>query len=171
MPSIFNKDKLEMKLVEPELTEFSWKKSSKLNAIVQSNDYVFDIKAIGPGKFSYPYHCHYNSEEIFVILKGKITLRTPEGFQEISEGEFAFFEKGPCGAHQLYNHTDEICTYLDIRSKKDLDVCEYPDSNKINIMSESNMILTNGKAVDYFYKEDDVYNKWVRLGFEFNNKY
>lgn len=160
MPSIFNKDKLEMKLVEPELEEFTWKKSSKLNAIVQSDDYAFDVKTIGPGKFSYPYHYHYNSEEIFVVLKGKITLRTPEGFQDITEGEFAFFEKGPSGAHQLYNNTDDICTYLDIRSKKELDVCEYPDSEKINIMNARSMIFTKGQEVDYFYKEDDVLNKW-----------
>ncbi len=53
---------------------------------------------------------------------------------EVKEGDIVFFEIGPEGAHQLYNHTGEPCRYLDIRTEAGLDICEYPDSDKINII-------------------------------------
>lgn len=32
------------------------------------------------------------------------------------------------------NHTDNSCTFLDIGTTVGIDICEYPDSNKINIL-------------------------------------
>ena len=62
-------------------------------------------------------------------------LRTPDGFAEVNKNDVIFFEKGPSGAHQLYNHSDSAQVYLDIRTTVGVDICEYPDSNKINILS------------------------------------
>jgi uncharacterized cupin superfamily protein len=104
-----------------------------------------------------------------VILKGQISLRTPDGFKILSEKDIAFFEKGPNGAHQLFNHSKEDCTYLDLRSKKDLDICEYPDSDKINVMGKDISISLKGKKVDYFYGEDQVKEKWQRQGYVFES--
>jgi len=170
MASIFNKKQLEMKLIEPKLQEFTWSKSVKLNSLVNSDDYIFDIKTIGPGKFSYPYHFHYNCEEILVVLKGCMTLRTPDGFQKLAESDIVFFEKGSSGAHQLYNDTNESCTYLDIKSQKELDVCEYPDSDKINIMNDVIKISLKGDEVDYFYGEENVHDTWKKHGFDFKSE-
>lgn len=167
MAHIFNAKTLEKKLVEPKLKEFTWHKSLKLNKLVESDDYIFDVKKIGPGHFSYPYHYHYNSEEIFVILSGVVTLRSPKGFEVLTQGDIVFFEKGPSGSHQLYNHSDQACTYLDIRSQKDLDVCEYPDSDKINIMGDQVQISLKGQTVDYFHGEAEVYKKWHAEGYKF----
>lgn len=170
MAHIFKTEELDMQLIEPKLMEYTWSKSAKLNSLVKSNDYIFDIKTIGAGKFSYLYHYHYNCEEIFFVLKGKVTLRTPDGFQELEEGDFVFFEKGPTGAHQVYNHTDVDCTYLDIKAQKDLDVCEYPDSDKINIMNDEIKISVKGKEVDYFLNEHNVHDKWREQGYVFKSE-
>lgn len=170
MARIFKKEELDMRLIEPRLTEFTWSKSTRLNSLVKSDDYTFDIKMIGPGKFSYPYHYHYNCEEIFVILKGNLTLRTPNDFQELKDGDIVFFEKGSTGAHQLFNHSSEECTYLDIKSQKDLDVCEYPDSNKINIINDEVNISVKGREVDYFHGEENVRDKWKEQGFVFSGE-
>ncbi|CAM4497919.1 hypothetical protein PATY110618_23385 [Paenibacillus typhae] len=45
-----------------------------------------------------------------------------------------FFETGPEGAHQLYNHTEVLCRNFDLRTNNGLDVAEYPDSGKSNIL-------------------------------------
>ena len=169
MAHIINKNQVEMKYIQPKLKEFSWHKSEKLSGLFDSEDYVFDIKKIPPGSFSYPYHFHHNCEEIFVILKGQISLRTPDGFKILSENDIAFFEKGPSGAHHFFNHSKEDCTYLDLRSKKDLDICEYPDSDKINVMGKDISISLKGKKVDYFYGEDQVKEKWQRQGYVFES--
>lgn len=49
-------------------------------------------------------------------------LRTPEGFEELSEGNIVFFEMGPSWAHQLYNHTEQPCKFIDIRTVFGIDV-------------------------------------------------
>ncbi|CQR55260.1 cupin domain-containing protein [Paenibacillus riograndensis] len=69
-----------------------------------SKHLLFEIRSLDPGKYSYPYHFHRSAEEIFVILSGRAMLRTPAGFQELWEGDTVFFESGPEGAHQLFNH-------------------------------------------------------------------
>lgn len=65
-----------------------------------------------------------------LLLSGSATLRTPDGLEEMYEGEIMFFEAGATGVHQLYNHTEKPCTYLDLRSSIGYDVCEYLDSDQ-----------------------------------------
>ncbi len=91
----------------------------------------FDLRRLDPGQYNAPYHFHRYAEELFMILSGGATLRTPAGLETVREGDILFFEAGESGAHQLYNHTSEPCTYLDMRSYIGHDVCEYPDSDKI----------------------------------------
>jgi len=40
-----------------------------------------------PGKANYPYHYHTGAEEVFYIISGHGTLKTPEGEQNVSEGD------------------------------------------------------------------------------------
>jgi uncharacterized cupin superfamily protein len=42
-----------------------------------------------PGEAAYPYHFHYADEELLIVLRGRPTLRTPEGRRELAEGEVA----------------------------------------------------------------------------------
>lgn len=159
MVQIFNEKTLSFELRQSPIPEFTWHTSPKLAEIVKSKHLQIDIRSLDPGKYSYPYHFHRNAEEIFVILSGKATLRTPDEFVELSEGDIAFFEIGSKGAHQLYNHTQQPCRFLDIRTVIGLDICEYPDSGKINILPNREIYQTED-AVDYFKGEDKVSEKW-----------
>lgn len=51
-----------------------------------------------------------------MIISGTMTLRTEKGFDILKKGEIVFFEMGEKGAHQFYNHSEEPCSYLDIRT-------------------------------------------------------
>jgi len=55
---------------------------------------------------------------------------------------------GESGTHQFYNHSTVPCTYLDLRTTVGLDVCEYPDSGKINISLLGN-VYEKKSQVDY----------------------
>jgi uncharacterized cupin superfamily protein len=66
---------------------------------------------------------------------------------------------GESGAHQLYNHTDQPCRFLDIRTHNGLDVCEYPDSGKINILPYREVFQSEDQ-VEYFKGEDRVKEQW-----------
>ena len=101
------------------------------------------------------------AEELFVIFEGEAALRSPDGFQKVSKGDIVFFEEGPSGAHQLYNHTDSPCVYLDIRTITGIDVCEYPDSGKINILPYTEIFNTSSE-VGYYSGEEDVRKIWPK---------
>jgi uncharacterized cupin superfamily protein len=159
MPDIFNVSQLELKTRKTSIPEFSWKTSPDLSKLVYAKHLQFDIRSLDPGSFSFPYHFHRNAEELFMIISGKAMLRTPDGFKEICEGDVVFFEMGPSSAHQLYNHSDTPCTYLDVRTTMGIDVCEYPDSKKINILPYREIFEESSK-VDYFKGEESVKEKW-----------
>jgi uncharacterized cupin superfamily protein len=159
MAKIFNPKDIQFEIDEAPFPEYTWHTSPDLAEMVKSKHLKFDIRSLDPGKFSCPYHFHRNAEEIFVVMSGKVMLRMPDNFKELSAGDIAFFEMGPEGAHQLYNHTEEPCVFLDIRTIVGLDVCEYPDSGKINIIPFGE-IFQKESRVDYYKGEEHVSEKW-----------
>lgn len=122
----------------------------------------FDIRQLNPGQYSAPYHFHRYAEELFMIISGSATLRTPEGLEIVDSGDLMFFEMGEKGAHQLFNHTQEPCVFLDIRSYIGYDVCEYPDSNKI-LLAPSFEIFDKDAQPDYFQGERNIREKWEEI--------
>lgn len=119
----------------------------------------FDLRQLNPGQYSAPYHFHRYAEELFMIISGSATLRTPDGFEIVNSGDLIFFEMGEAGAHQLYNHTSENCVFLDIRTFIGFDVCEYPDSNKL-LIAPAYEIFDKDSQVSYFRGEENIDQKW-----------
>jgi uncharacterized cupin superfamily protein len=122
----------------------------------------FDLRQLNPGQYSAPYHFHRYAEELFMIISGSATLRTPNGLEIVNSGDMIFFELGETGAHQLYNHTTDNCTFLDIRTYIGFDVCEYPDSNKLFI-APTYEIFDKDSQVSYFQGEDNIIEKWNQI--------
>lgn len=126
---------------------------------IEPQNLNFDLRQLHPGQYSAPYHFHRYAEELFMILSGSATIRTANGFEVVNPGDMMFFEKGETGAHQLFNHTEEPCTFLDIRSYIGYDVCEYPDSNKL-LIAPSMEVFNRESAVNYFDGEKNVDDRW-----------
>lgn len=122
----------------------------------------FDLRRLDPGQYNAPYHFHRYAEELFLILSGSATLRTTAGLEIVTEGDILFFEAGENGAHQLRNHTDKPCTYLDMRSFIGHDICEYPDSDKI-ILVPGGEIFCRSELHSYFDGETDTDDIWKEL--------
>ena len=122
----------------------------------------FDLRLLNPGQYSAPYHSHRFAEELFMIISGSMTLRTPNGLEIVSNGDLVFFEMGETGAHQFYNHSSESCTYLDIRSFIGFDICDYPDSGKM-LIAPSFEIFKKENMTTYFDGEKDVQKEWDNL--------
>jgi uncharacterized cupin superfamily protein len=113
-----------------------------------------------PGEAAYPYHFHYADEELILVLRGRPTLRTPEGTRELVEGEALGFPLGEEGAHQLRNDTDEDVTFVAISSQGRPDVVVYPDSNKIGVGER----LPRGGWLREFFRRDGAVDYWDREG-------
>ena len=122
----------------------------------------FDFRQLNPDQYCSAYHFHRYAEELFLIISGSATLRTPKGLEIVTEGDLIFFEKGETGAHQLYNHTEKTCTYLDIRTFLGVDICEYPDSNKIFI-APTYEVFGKDSQVKYFDGEEKCKEKWEEI--------
>ena len=135
---------------------------SREKAGIHPENLNFDVRQLSPGQYSAPYHFHRYAEELFMIISGAGTLRTPGGLEVVETGDLIFFEKGETGAHQLYNHTTEACVYLDIRTYFGFDIAEYPDSDKI-LLAPTFEIFSKDSQAGYFYGETNIQEKWKQL--------
>jgi uncharacterized cupin superfamily protein len=112
-----------------------------------------------PGQAAYPYHWHYGEEELIVVLEGHPSLRTPEGWREMEEGEVVSFLTGERGGHQITNRTDQHIRFLAI-STQEPDVVMYPDSGKVGVFERRPEggglfeLFRLDDSVDYFEGEE-----------------
>lgn len=160
MPRVFNAKEVDWTgLPIPAPNDYTWTKSNKLADQAGSKMMHFDFMTLDKGKFSYPYHFHRNTEELFVMVSGRAVLRSPDGFQHVGPGDVVFMGMGESGAHQLYNDQDEPCVYLDIRLRVDPDVVEYPDSGKLAILPNLEVFRKESR-VRYFDGEESPRALW-----------
>ena len=126
----------------------------KFIQIGQARQCVVSVYEIPPGKAAYPYHYHLQNEEVFFILSGTGTLRTPQGERFVSAGELLFFPAEPGGAHKLTNTGAENLIYADFDTQNPLDAAVYPDSRKIGLWGRDvNKVFLEEDAVDYYKDE------------------
>jgi uncharacterized cupin superfamily protein len=80
-----------------------------------------------PGSPGDSLHMHYGVEEMFFVLSGTPTVRTPEGEEQLSPGDVVYFPEGPDGLHTFSNPMDEPARMIGISSKRFPDVVAYPE--------------------------------------------
>jgi uncharacterized cupin superfamily protein len=99
-----------------------------------------------------PYHWHTREEELFVVLAGTPTLRTPRGTFALRAGDAIAFRTEPRGAHKLTNDVDEPALVLMIANSDAGDVCSYPDSRKF-VVESTGVLVHDHPELDYFHGE------------------
>ena len=104
------------------------------------------------GEAAYPYHYHLVEEEVIVVLSGTPSLRTAEGWRELSEGEVVSFPRGEQGAHQLLNRGSAPVRFLAASTNGDPDIVLYPDSGKLGASER----LPRGGGLRSFFRLDDA---------------
>ena len=109
---------------------------------------LFDVPA---GEAAYPYHWHMCEEEIVVLLEGRASLRTPDGWRELEEGEVVVFPTGEEGAHQIVNRSDAPVRFLAF-SNQHPDVVVQPDSGKVGAFERR----PDGGGMRLWFREADA---------------
>jgi uncharacterized cupin superfamily protein len=110
-----------------------------------------------PGSRLWPYHTHHGNEEWMIVLRGRPTLRTPEGERELSEGDVVAFRRGQEGLHQVRNDTDGPIRVLMLSTLLTPDIVEYPDSGKVSALDGRGERLFRefrGRDAEYWEGED-----------------
>jgi len=100
-----------------------------------------------------PYHYEYGCEEWAIVLRGRPTLRHPDGEDVLAPGDVVCFPEGPAGAHKLTNDAAETVRVMLLSDKPSLAVAVYPDSDKIGVFppdSRDKIMVRRESAVDYF---------------------
>ena len=90
---------------------------------------VFELPG---GESVCPYHYEYE-EEWLLVLEGAVSLRTPEGEEELGRGEIVCFPAGPTGAHKTTNLGEGPARLMMFSSAREPAVAVYPDSDKIGV--------------------------------------
>ncbi|HEX2849379.1 MAG TPA: cupin domain-containing protein, partial [Acidimicrobiales bacterium] len=78
-----------------------------------------------------PYHLHHGTDEYLIVLRGRPTLRTPDGERELAEGEAVQFPRGLTGAHQISNRSEDVVRYVMAAYHGTPEVIEYPDDGTV----------------------------------------
>jgi uncharacterized cupin superfamily protein len=115
------------------------------------------VYELEPGSRLWPYHTHHANEEWLIVVRGEPTLRTPDGEQNLKEGDVVCFPRGKEGAHQVSNRTTASIRVLMLSTKNAPDIVEYLDSGKIgarSVKDERIMFSRPGPELDYWEGED-----------------
>ena len=114
------------------------------------------VYELPPGQALCPYHYEYAEEEWALALQGRPTVRTPEGSEQLEPMDVVFFPKGPEGAHQLRNDTDQPVRVLMWSTVVYPAATAYPDSDKVGVWTgdkaEDGMFVRSS-TVPYFHGE------------------
>lgn len=110
------------------------------------------IYEVPPGKSAYPYHYHFQSVEVFYIISGIGSLRTPEGEKTVVAGDIIAFPASEAGAHKLTNTSDsEILIYMDFDTYHSPEVSFMPDSKKSVVYGKGiRKVIKDSNEVDYY---------------------
>jgi uncharacterized cupin superfamily protein len=114
------------------------------------------VYELPPGQSICPYHYEYGEEEWALVLTGPVTLRTPEGEEQLAAFDMVFFPKGPDGAHELRNDGDTPVRVLMWSPIVVPTATAYPDSDKVAVWTgdkSEDLMVRRSSGVDYFEGE------------------
>jgi len=94
----------------------------------------YNLIVLPPGKAQCPFHSHHGDEEMFLILEGEGELRFGSEYYPLRAHDVIACPPGGAEvAHQIINTGATTMRYLSLSTRSELDVCEYPDSQKIGV--------------------------------------
>jgi uncharacterized cupin superfamily protein len=114
------------------------------------------VYELPPGQAICPYHYEYGEEEWLLVLSGRPSLRTPDGISQLDPWDVVFFPKGPAGAHQVRNETDDPVRVLMWSQVITPSASAYPDSDKVGIwtgVEGESVLVVRSSNVDYYHGE------------------
>jgi uncharacterized cupin superfamily protein len=115
----------------------------------------YNITAVPPGKRAHPFHNHRINEEMFYVIEGSGEVRIGGAVHPIRAGDLiACPPGGKETAHQIVNTGKSELKYLAVSTKVTPEICDYPDSGKFAVLSETiRFVSRESEQVDYWEGE------------------
>ena len=104
-----------------------------------------------PGQSTRPYH-YESAEEWLLVLAGRVSVRRPEGEEELQAGDLVCFPAGPEGAHKITNRAEATARVLLVSTRTSPAVAVYPDSDKMGIVPDwgDAIFVPRGASTGYY---------------------
>jgi uncharacterized cupin superfamily protein len=128
----------------------------RLGTELGASDTGMSVYELPPGEALCPFHYEYGEEEWVVALQGRPSVRTPEGTEQLEPFDVVFFPKGPEGAHQIRNDTEETVRVMMWSTVGVPTATAYPDSDKIGLwtgIKAEDVMVERSSNVPYYTGE------------------
>jgi uncharacterized cupin superfamily protein len=105
------------------------------------------------GQSNCPYHYELCDEEWLFVLDGRLTVRHPQGEDELVAGDVVCFPAGPAGAHRITNRGEATARMVIVSTRRMPAVAVYPDSDKIGVFTDDghdSVMVRRASHVDYY---------------------
>ena len=130
---------------------------ARFSAAIGARQLGYNLTELPPGKAQCPFHSHRAEEEMFLILQGEGELRFGSQRFPIRKYDVVACPAGGSDlAHQIINTGTTTMRYLALSNVQEVEVCEYPDSNKIGVFANTpgttglRGLHRSAQAVDYY---------------------
>ena len=150
----------EVEFTDIEENGFYTSKRAQFSAAIGAQKLGYNLTELPPGCAQCPFHSHRVEEEMFLILEGEGELRFGEQRYRIRKHDvIACPTGGPATAHQIINTGSATLRYLSLSVLADVEVCEYPDSNKVGVFAGGanaprlRKLVRSESDVDYYDRE------------------
>ena len=111
---------------------------ARFSAAIGARKLGYNLTELPPGKTQCPFHSHRAEEEMFLILEGEGELRFGSQRYRIRKHDVIACPTGGAEvAHQIINTGTTTMRYLSLSNVEAVEVCEYPDSNKIGVFADA----------------------------------
>ena len=110
---------------------------AQFSASIGARKLGYNLTELPPGKAQCPFHSHRAEEEMFLILEGEGELRYGAQRYRIRKHDVIACPTGDSStAHQIINTGRIPMRYLSLSNLSEIEVCEYPDSNKVGVHAD-----------------------------------
>lgn len=119
------------------------------------------LHEVPPGKKAFPFHNHHQIHELFIVLEGEGEYRFGEDRFPVKAGDIcAAPTGGPQTAHQMINTGDKQLKYLGVSTMAETEVCEYPDSGKVAVMSRLDWSNPKAGGIRHIMRPEGSLDYW-----------
>jgi uncharacterized cupin superfamily protein len=113
----------------------------------------YHMRRLLPGNVWPAYHYETGEEELFLVWKGTMKVRTPQGLFPVTPGDLVAMPAGPAHAHQFVNDGAEPCEFFCLSVNRPQSLAFYPDTGKIMVSERGEIYRVADRREDYW--EDD----------------
>jgi uncharacterized cupin superfamily protein len=112
-------------------------RGSMLGRAAGARELGASVYELDPGSTGMNLHAHYGNEEMFVVLEGSPTLRTPSGEEQLRRGDVVACPRGREGAHTIINSSAASALVLAVSTANTPDVVVYPETDSIGVATRN----------------------------------